>query len=51
MCERVLQCGSVSIITPPDDHKITVIALLRETFISDEREDCTWHYLHILRFP
>jgi hypothetical protein len=46
MCEREMQRGSIDIITPYNGYKTTVIAHSRETFISDERDDCTWHYLH-----
>jgi hypothetical protein len=46
VCEREMQCGSLDIITPYISNKTTVIVPSRETFISDERDDCTWHYLH-----
>jgi len=46
--KREMQCGSI--IAPHKGYKTTVIILQRETFMSDERDDSTWHYLHILRF-
>jgi hypothetical protein len=46
VCEREMQCGSIDITTPHNRNKTTVIAYSVETFISDERDDCTWYYLH-----
>jgi len=46
--KREMQCGSI--IPPHNGYKTAVIILRRETFISDERDDSTWYYLHILRF-
>jgi hypothetical protein len=46
--KREMQCGLI--IPPSNGYKTAVIILRRETFISDERDDSTWHYLHILRF-
>jgi hypothetical protein len=50
VCKRDMQCGSLEIITVYNGYKTAVIILWRETFISDERDDSTCHYLHILRF-
>jgi hypothetical protein len=47
VCKREMQCSSIIIITPYNRYKTTVITPLpRETFISHERDDSTWHCLH-----
>ena len=50
VCEREMQCRSLGNIIPYNGYKTSVIVHSRETFISDEGDDCTWHYRHGLRF-
>ncbi len=50
VCEREMLCGSIGIIIPYNGYKTSMIVHSRETFITDEGDDCTWHYRHGLRF-